>query len=487
MTHWRKNLIAVLFGVLVITLVELGLSAAKFNPPACGLDPYASFKGEVPFLVETESDGQRMASINPALARHFNPVSFPLRKTAATRRIFVLGGSDVLGFPFLDQGSFSRFLALGLQALDQSREYQVVNLGGFGYASYRVERVFRDALNFQPDLIIVMTGHNEFLEKREYPAPGKRSPLQEKLSRLKIYCALKSALFKLHAPERPLASRDVKWERFTLEPEMRGKIIGHYRFNLAEMARLGQEAKVPVLLLTSPSNLKDFPPFHSQHRRDMTPAELAEWEKYEKQSQALLSAENFAEAVPALQQQIILDPEYARSYYDLGLALLKAGPEQDAIYAFEIALAKDAWQVRALPEFNAFILSLEDQAKVLDLGAIFEAASPQGVPGRNLFYDHCHPRLQTQALIAKEILRKLAQDNILSLPRDWEKIYDHAADNYIDSMPRPVLAQAYWRLALEIGVNMRLEDLGREYLRLGLALDPENPNLKELAKKLDRR
>jgi tetratricopeptide (TPR) repeat protein len=484
MQSWQKNIVAILFGVGVVLLAELVLQIAHFHSPACDLDPFVSFEESAPVLIDKTSQGKTTVQINPRLASYFNSVEFPKEKSKTTRRIFVLGGSDVMGFPFLAPGSFAQFLSLGLKSLDPQHDYQVVNLSGFGYASYRVLRVFKDALNFEPDLMIVMTGHNEFLEKREYSAPEKITQFQKKLSRYKIYCLLKAFVFKIHkAPGKPLISTEVKWEHFTLDPEMREKIIEHYKFNIGQMAALARDKNVPLLMLTLPSNLRDFPPFHSEHKKDLSAGELAEWQNYSKESDRLISEKQFAEAATLLKKEIVIDPDYALSYYQLGQCLLKIGPEQDAIYAFEIALEKDAWQVRALPEFNNAIRDLSSQAHVLDLEPIFYAASPDGIPGDNLFYDHCHPHLETQSLIAKEILRTLGEKGLIQLPDSWENIYDSDSKAYIDSLPKPFIAKGYYRLAVEIGVNMGLKELGKKYLELGLSTDPENPQLKILSEK----
>lgn len=482
MKSWQKNLAAVLFGASVVLLAELGLRLLSFHSGACDLDPFVSFQESVPVLVESGSGSAKIVEINPRLKSYFNNISFPKEKTPNTRRIFVLGGSDVLGFPFLDQGSFPRFLSLGLNRLDPGHQYQVVNLGGFGYASYRVLKVLKDALNYEPDLVIVMTGHNEFLEKREYAAPEKISRLRKKLQGLKIYCLLKTVVFKIRpAPKKPRISTEVKWEKFTVDPVMRERVIEHYKFNLAEMAAAASEKKTPLLLLTLPSNLKDFPPFHSEHRKNLGEAELWEWRDLSRESEKLISENKSADAALVLKKEIRIDPEYAFDWYRLGQCLLATGADQEARSAFEQALEKDSWQVRALPEFNNYIRGLSGPARVLDLAPVFDQASPGGVPGDNLFYDHCHPRLETQALIAKEIVRKLGEDNFVQLPDIWETDYDMISRAYIDSLPKPVLAQAYYRLAVEIGVNMGLKDLGKRYLELGLEADPQHQKLKKLA------
>src|SRR5258706_16184905 len=58
---------------------------------------------------------------------------------------------------------------------DRSRRLQGVNCGGVSYASYRLAPIVREVLNYQPDLVIVATGENEFLEDRTYHSVKSRS------------------------------------------------------------------------------------------------------------------------------------------------------------------------------------------------------------------------------------------------------------------------------------------------------------------------
>ena len=57
---------------------------------------------------------------------------------------------------------------------DPARSYQVINCGGVSYASYRLAPLVKEVLHYQPDLVILATGHNEFLEDRTYQALKSR-------------------------------------------------------------------------------------------------------------------------------------------------------------------------------------------------------------------------------------------------------------------------------------------------------------------------
>ena len=100
--------------------------------------------------------------------RWFNHQSFPKAKPDNTFRIFCLGGSTTYGRPFDDKTSYCGWLREYLVEVDPTQNFEVINAGGISYASYRLVKVMEELAEFEPDLFIVYTGHNEFLEERTY-------------------------------------------------------------------------------------------------------------------------------------------------------------------------------------------------------------------------------------------------------------------------------------------------------------------------------
>ena len=108
---------------------------------------------------------------------YFNVQGFPQVKAPGTYRIFTLGGSTTYGRPYDDKTSFSGWLREFLPMADSQRNWEVINAGGISYASYRVAHLMEELVNYQPDLFIIYTGHNEFLEERTYGQIRDMSPL----------------------------------------------------------------------------------------------------------------------------------------------------------------------------------------------------------------------------------------------------------------------------------------------------------------------
>ena len=64
-----------------------------------------------------------------------------------------------------------------LPAADSSRDWEVINVGAISYASYRTAGLMEELAQYEPDLFIVYTGHNEFLERRTYDTLSERPSL----------------------------------------------------------------------------------------------------------------------------------------------------------------------------------------------------------------------------------------------------------------------------------------------------------------------
>jgi len=481
--------LAVGFAFFILALVEAGLrwfGAAAFEP-----DPFVGFAGSHPFFVKVGQGDQARYQVNPRHQQFFNEVSFPANKPAGSFRVFVAGGSVALGFPFYEPGSFARFLQVGLDALDPGRPHQVINAGGFGYASYRVARVVEEALHYQPDLIVVMSGHNEFLEKRVYGERENPSPLltavQSGLDRLRLYRLLRQAVAALLPAGEPLLQEQVTWEKSLRDPEQVARALDHYRYNLEKISRLCREQGVPLILMTLPSNLKDFPPLRSLHRSDLSPQDLAQWEQYRRAGLQLQAAGDESAAAAEFEAAERLDPAYAELHYELGRTLLRAGLAEAATSEFWQAVRRDAWPVRAFPEMNQAVEALSGSGVfVADALARFTDAAENHIPGNDLFLDHCHPTLPGQALLAEAVLAALIQNRIINLPENWPQSFASAARDYQARLGQPFLGEAYYRAAFEVGVNLERPQEGLRLAEMAKRLVPEHPKLPALRDRLRR-
>ncbi len=154
---------------LVLGLIEGGLALIGVKPDSFMPDPYVGFESTSRLFVEVqpESDATYLQTARNRL-QLFNDQKFPLTKDKDTFRIFSMGGSTTFGRPYSDTTSFNGWMRVYLRGLSPDQKFEVINAGGVSYASYRVAKLMEELIHYSPDLFVIYTGHNEFLERRIY-------------------------------------------------------------------------------------------------------------------------------------------------------------------------------------------------------------------------------------------------------------------------------------------------------------------------------
>ena len=190
---------AVFLGLSPLLLSEITLRMLDWGEPNRHEDPFLGFSAVYPLFVLDET-GTRY-EISPSRRTFFCPESFAAVKPPEEFRIFCLGGSTVQGRPFTTETSFTTWLELSLEAADTTRTWEVVNCGGVSYASYRLVPILEEVLGYEPDLVIIYTGHNEFLEDRSYghirDRPAVVTRILEAASRLRTFVVLRHGVIRL--------------------------------------------------------------------------------------------------------------------------------------------------------------------------------------------------------------------------------------------------------------------------------------------------
>lgn len=447
-----------------------------WGKPSWHDDPFVGFSAVTP-LFELNSDGTRY-EIPPARLKFFSPESFAAVKPPDEYRIFVLGGSTVQGEPYLPPTSFTTWLEISLQAADPSRSWEVVNCGGVSYASYRLLPIMQELLARQPDLFIFYEGHNEFLEDRTYEhikhAPRLIAATQESLAQLRTYTLLREGIKRAlgrdtnPAPgRRPLLTSEVEAlldYRGGLEEYHRGEawrrdVVAHWEYNLRRMAALCREAGVPLVLMNPTCNLRDCPPFKSEHRSDLTPSELADFEARWTAAQAKYRSD-LPGAIVLLRQAEAIDSQYAALAFDLGTCYQAIGESGQARDAFIRAKELDICPLRVLEPMRdaVFRVTGETGTPLVDIGGLFDQLSRGGIPGKDWLVDHVHPTIPGHQKIAEAILDKLADLQIVHPVAGWENQRDRRYREHFDSLEPIYFLHAEQRLhGLQIWAHGRRE------------------------------
>lgn len=418
-----------LAALLVLAGIELGcrLIERVENAAARRKNPYVEAINPVPAFEVVELEGRQMVRRTGFHPLMVQPKPFPLERPEGGLRVFVLGASAAAGWPFqLGETNLSALLERKLRALQPGRPIEVINMAAGTYGSHRVKLILEESLRYHPDLLVLYNGNNELLEGLVYrprtpPAPWDRSAA----ARLAYRVAL--------APRSPLPSFDVKnysfddqqanhlafafgqASRYREDPRQFQALLEHYRFNVEGMVASAAEAKVPLLLVTCPVNLKDWTPNVSRHRADLDGFTRSRWTGLYREAVLAVERGDYPAAEGPLRAALALDDEYAEAHYYLAEALRRSGRRAEAKAEYVLALQRDAFPFRELPEFQRVLAEVAAArgTPLVDIVAPLEAVAGDGIPGFDVLIDYVHLTEQSQEIAAHALVQALRARGLL--------------------------------------------------------------------------
>jgi len=443
-TTLGQKLLLGLFGVLLfivaLAFLEGALALFSMGEDALYEDPWVGFApGQDLFERSEAASGEAIYRTRRAKLSFFNDESFAAEKPEGGYRIFALGGSTTYGRPYDARVAFPRWLELYLRSAEPGRPWEVVNAGGISYASYRIALLEREVLRYEPDLLVLYTGHNEFLEERTYGEIRELDPawrrLQAWLGDFRFYALARRGWLRLRGEgeERSTLPSEVTarldgWrglELYERDDELRRSIVAHFADNLRRIAALARRERVELVVVRPISNIKDFSPFKSEHAPGLGETEREEFETHLERGRAQLDTGRAAAALEHFERARAISPEYAEVHFRLGRALFELGDFTAAKTAFEHARDLDVAPLRAPSEILAELdrAIAENDLPAIDLSAKVEAESRErhghGIPGDEYLQDHVHPTIEAHSLIAEELLGYLVESGVVEPSGNW--------------------------------------------------------------------
>jgi len=318
------------------------------------------------FAIKTGENFVKDGSFYVSTADSMVRQQFTVIKKANSLRVFILGGSAAMGTPYVHQGLnrvcsfFSRLLTVNkggiatwikeyLENIYPDKKIEVINAAKGGHALASSIKTLKEIVSIgKPDLIIILSGNNE------------------------------------------RAQDDSCLEKITT-------ITRKFKKGLAQIITIAQTEKIKIYLLTVPSNIRDWLP-------------TAEADLKLEEALSLIKKEEYSQALSLLKETELkknaLNLYYIAKCYD-GLK----NYEKARTY-YLLARDLDESFIRCRAPLNKAIKEVkENYVKVIDLEEILFTYAKDGLPGNDLFHDYCHFKLQTNKIIAYEIIRYYLKEN----------------------------------------------------------------------------
>ncbi|QXU42201.1 GDSL-type esterase/lipase family protein [Pedobacter sp. D749] len=357
-----------------------------------------------PSLFIKDPDQQGYMMMNPTASYKFfstsanatqgNRERFGIVKSKNTFRIFVIGESTTAGYPYMHNGSFHRWLQYRLMHQYPSLNFEVINVSLTAVNSYTVLDFAKQIVNYEPDLVLVYTGHNEY-----YGALGIGSTsrirgnstwikLVIKLRELKLVqlsdriIEATAKLFGKRIDKREnLMKRMVTNQQIPYQSADFNRGIAQFNSNMDELCQLLSRKHIPTVISTLVSNEKDLKPF--------------------------ISSGKFS----------------AEKQYTNGKKLYVNGDFKAAKTNFVLAKEYDQLRFRAPEAFNQIIRKLCKQYPgiyLADTRALFEKNEVSGIIGKETILEHVHPNLLGYAIMSESFYQQINNRNLIPTKKQSE-------------------------------------------------------------------
>jgi tetratricopeptide (TPR) repeat protein len=437
LTHRKKRI----FFIVMLSLpflfflgLELGLRLYGYGP-------------DLSLFRRQEIRHQNFLTINPSVKfRYFGTMKFSpstsidyfqIPKPPGVFRIFCLGGSTTVGYPFLFNGSFASYLRDRLHYTFPYKKIEVINLGMTATNSFTVLDIARELPAYKPDLLIVYDGHNEF-----YGALGAASHQSLGYSRMATLLYMRLIHLKTFQLVRDAVQKVAGLFRSVDNSESRGTVMetlahGQYvpienrtywtahdifRRNMEDLKINCASTGIPLILGTQVSNLRDMHPFVSEHPVDFPQEQIQQFKQFFENGEALQMSRHIDSAITAYRSAEKLDSMYAEVHYRLAQCYEANMQTVKALGEYRLARDEDELRFRADSRFNQLIRSMEEPGfcYVADHEKIFQSISHDSLIGHNLIVEHLHPNSDGYFLLAKDYARVMQAQGILATPQEWK-------------------------------------------------------------------
>lgn len=363
---------AILLVFLLLFLIEVTLRFVNYGTD---YPLFVEAKGNPGFLVMNANISKKyFGNEKDATSGYYE--LFKKEKDSGTTRIFVLGASTAVGYPYQKNVSFHRWLQYALNTTFLEEEVEVINLSLTAINSYTLLDFTKQLIDYEPDAILIYAGHNEYygtLGVGSANSISRRPWMVNMALNLKKYRLVQlveaglgsvGSLFNKEAEEREtLMAKMVADRQIAFGSERFHEGIQQFSSNFRSMAALLEKQSVPVFISTVFSNEKDMVPFVSDS---------------------------------------INIEKSAKHQYELGVKAYETSDFLKAKNHFSLAKEYDMLRFRAPDTINTIIKDLVSTHRnfyLVDAEKEFQDASENGIVGNDLLLEHVHPNHDGYALL----------------------------------------------------------------------------------------
>lgn len=345
-------------------------------------------------------------------------------KEAGTVRIFILGGSVALGDQTDYAFSNARILEVMLRKSFPGTKFEIFNLACGALNSHVMRRAATEAAAFSPDIFLVYMGNNEYIGPYGPAWSPGGMPLEADQVQWRISVQelrLVQLLNSLSSSDKYLISggpQGVFEHTVKVRPSDAGRqtMYRSFKRNLLNICETASKSGVRTILCTIGNNLRNWTPYASLHKRDLSAEDLEKWNGYftagvDAQDHWDGDTANWVrQALDYYTEAEKIDACYADLQFRLGECRWLLGEYDEARSAFTRARDYDGFAIRADSIINEIIrecTARHEGTMLADIEDLFIRTSDNGIMGGGLFYDYVHVLFTGDYLIASGVFAEV--------------------------------------------------------------------------------
>jgi len=438
---WLFRLIACVIPFLFLLLLEIGLRLFNY-----GYD-YSLFKTDhsnKDYYV-MNPDASKKYFQNQTIATTGNQERFKKIKDTNAIRIFVLGESTTIGYPYFHNGSFHRLLLYRLMHEMPRKNFEIINVSLTAVNSYTILGFAKEVVNYHPDAVLIYTGQNEY-----YGALGVGSTQQLGGNRFLINTILFLRDFKItqlltngytsiagmFSKAKQLPAKDrmelmAADQNITYGSAKFNEGVEQFRQNMNITLSVFNKHHIPVFVSNLVSNQIDLKPFISQLPDN---SHLGNFKSAFDSGLKNFGWNNYQLAINYFDKANHSFSNNADCNYYLGICFLKEGNKAYAKVYLNAAVDLDMLRFRAPHQMNDVIDSLCKQYKYahfVNTKSFFEKYSNDNIIGNELLLEHVHPNLKGYAVLSDAFHAALKQQGIIKTDAQ----HAMSLDELVQAMP----------------------------------------------------
>jgi hypothetical protein len=339
--------------------------------------------------------------------------------------VVVIGGSSAMGYPYDPALSIGQIVAWELERSWPGRRVALdlrANLGR------NLEDMHNELakLTRRPDLMIIYSGHNEFLSRFDTSRDAGHAETHQGSTLPRLYALSLHSPFCLWVYETvrkhrlggppPPVNRHRLLDVPSFTPSELHELLVDFRRRLeAIVAYCEQVGAVPVLIIP-PSNESGYEPNRTVLSLPPSP------EREAALTAAFQEAREREDADPSgsiarYRALIAEEPEFAEAHFRLGRLLERAGSYYEARSHYIAAKDLDGYPVRCRSDFVAIYheVAARHDCILIDAPELLRARTPNGILDDSLFHDAHHPTFGSHLAMAQAIVDQLRERRALGL------------------------------------------------------------------------